>query len=80
MSSDTCHLSLIEHDDLVGMADRSDTLCHDHAGGTFQVSGKSSSQFFICFIIQGGEGIVKNQDLRISGDRTGDRKPLFLTS
>ena len=53
MGSDTCHLSVIKYDDLVGVADRSNTLCHDHAGGTFQVGGKSSSQFFICFIIQG---------------------------
>ena len=70
--------ALVEHDDAVGVADGADALGDDqlgHAGaGLFQ----RVAQRAVGLVVQRGEGIVEDEDLRPAADGAGDGQPLLL--
>ena len=60
------------------MADGTDPLGDDNLRRLRQCLGKACPQGCVRLIIQGGEGVVKDQDLRLPCQSPGDGKPLLL--
>ena len=80
MRTDPNGLAFIQNDDLIGVADRTDSLGNDHAGNAAELFGKTFSQRCIGFVVQCGEGVIENQNLGISRQRTGDCQTLLLSA
>lgn len=77
MRTDPNGLAFIQNDDLIGVADRTDSLGNDHAGNAAELFGKTFSQRCIGFVVQCGEGVIENQNLGISRQRTAIAKRCF---
>ena len=70
--------ALVQHDDAVGVPDGADALGHDEAGDVPQLPGKARPELCVGAVVQRGEGVVKDQDLRPAGQGPGDGKALLL--
>ena len=80
MASDSCHMSIVQYKDLICIEDRTDTLCHDNGCCFFCIFFQSFSKCAVCFKIQCGKAVVKDKDLRILCDSSGNGKPLLLST
>ena len=69
-------IPLYDHN-LIRMADGADPLGHDDAGGPI-AAADLPAQGGVRLVIQGAGRIVQHQNLRLSGQRSGNQKPLFL--
>ena len=72
------HLAVVEHHDAVGIHDGADALRDDQFGGILRFLGERVAYGTIGFEIKCGEGIVENQDFRMTIDGTCNRQALFL--
>ena len=70
--------TVIQNDDLVCIADRTDALRDDDLGGVGTLVVQSLAEQAVCPVVQRGEGIVKNEYLRFSCNGSCNGKPLFL--
>ena len=66
-------VAIIEHQDLIGVHDGRDALGDDHDGGVVQLMGQSRAQRGIGLVIERGETVIKDEDLRIDRKRTRNR-------
>ena len=80
MRADPGHTALVQHDDAVGMADRADALRHDQAGRVAQLARQTGAEAGIGAVIQRGERIIKDEDLRLAGQCARDGKALLLAA
>ena len=78
--ADPGHTALVQHDDAVGMADRADALRHDQAGRVAQLARQTGAEAGIGAVIQRGERIIKDEDLRLAGQCARDGKALLLAA
>ena len=65
--------AIIEHQDLIGVHDGRDALGDDHDGGVVQLMGQPCAQGGIGLVIERGEAVIKDEDLRFDRKRTGNR-------
>ena len=80
MGADSNHPSFVQNNNFIGIPDSTNALCHDHPGGILQLIGESPAELGIGAVVQSGKGIIKDQDLRLPGERAGNGEPLFLTT
>ena len=80
MGSDTGYLSFIQHNDLVGVEDCADTLCHDNDCGIGNFVMKSFPQYHIRLVIKGGKAVIKQENLRILCNGPGNGQTLLLSA
>ena len=80
MGTDSGDLSFLQDHNPVRVLNGTDSLGDDQAGSSFQVRGKAFPQSGIRPVIQGGEGIVKNEDFRFPGNGPGNGQALFLSA
>ena len=71
-------LAVVQDDDLVGVPDGADALGHDDPGGVLAGLVQGAAEDPVGLIVQGGEGVVEEEDLRLPGDGPGDGEPLLL--
>ena len=80
MGSDSGYPPFIQYNDLVGMEDGADTLCHNNYRGIFYFFMQGFPQNHIRFVVQRGKAVVKQENLRILGNGPGDGKTLLLSA
>ena len=73
MGADAGHLSFVKHDDLIGVTDGADTLCHDEDGSVLRL-------FLQRLEVQGREAVIENVELRLLHQRPGDGQTLLLSA
>ena len=78
MRADPDRATLVEHDDAVRVLHRADPLCDDQARRARKVGFEALSQRRVGAVVEGGERVVEDQDLRLSRERPRDRQPLLL--
>ena len=66
-------LSLIKHNDGVGIFDRANALGHDNLGRVGRFLIQRFAQLFIGLVVQCGKTVVENKDFRIFAQRTRNR-------
>ena len=62
------HVPLVEYEDLVGVHDRGDALAHHHDRGVRDRAGELGAQPSVRGVVERGEGVVKDDDLRPLGE------------
>ena len=67
MGANTNGSAMIQHYDLVSVANSANTLRHYHQGSAAQLAGQSGPQPGVGLIIQRRKRIIKNQYLRLAG-------------
>ena len=72
MGTDTRHLALVQHNDLLGVEDGGDPLGHNDDGSILHLLAQRPAQSGIGLVVQGGEGVGKQIYLRIFGNSSGD--------
>ena len=78
MGADSNHTPFVQNDDPVGVQNGANALGNKktrHASGLFF---EHRAQLAVGFVIQRGEAVVKDIDLRLAADRAGDGNALFL--
>ena len=80
MRAEARDFAAVEHEDLVGIADGADALGDDDLRCAGQFLCKSFAQRGVGLIVERGEGVVKDQDFRLSRQRPRDRQPLLLSA
>ena len=80
MRSHAGYFSVFQHDNLVRVPDRADALRHDQPGRTRALLIERLAQGAVGLIIQRGERVVENDDLRFSRHRAGDGEALLLAA
>ncbi len=73
------HMTVIQHDDLVGVADGTDPLSDNDLGGAGDPPGRPAD-FGIGGGVHGAGAVVQDENLRLLQDGTGDAEPLFLAT
>ena len=69
-----------QNHDFIRVLYGADALGHNELCGVVKFIFQGPSQLSVCFIVQSGEGVVKNQNLRFSGQRAGDGYSLLLAA
>ena len=80
MGADTGDPSLIQNDDLLCMENRADTLGHNDRGRVRSLLFSGLSKGRISLIVQSREAVIKNVNLRLSGDGAGNGETLLLAT
>ena len=57
------HVTVVEHDDLVGVHDGRDALGYDNERGVGNVFGKLFAQARIGLVVEGAKRVIEHQDL-----------------
>ena len=73
-------MSVIQDNDLVCIQDRTDTLCNNDRCRIFCMCFECFTQGTVCLEVQCRKAVVKNKDFRFLGNRSRDRKSLFLST
>ena len=74
------HMTVIQHDDLVGVADGTDPLSDNDLGGAGEILPEGPADFGIGGGVHGAGAVVQDENLRLLQDGTGDAEPLFLAA
>lgn len=80
MGADAGHLSFVKHDDLIGVTDGADTLCHDEDGSVLRLFLQRLAQRGVRLEVQGREAVIENVELRLLHQRPGDGQTLLLSA
>ena len=72
--------AVLEHEDLIGVADRRHALGDDHDRGLVDARRQRRSQASIGREVERREGVVEHVDVGLHDQRTGDRQPLALAA
>ena len=80
MLADADHFAMVENDDLVGVHDGADALGDDDAGRVGKFFGDAATDRFVGLVVEGREGVIKDEDLRFGSDGPGDAKALLLAA
>ena len=80
VGADAGHLAVVENDDLVGVPDGRHTLRDDEHSHVLGVGLNRLSERGIRREIERGRGVVEDQDLRATHERTRDRESLLLSA
>ena len=80
MGAHACDPSVVQDDDLVRIPDGADPLAHDELGGILQLPVEALPEGGIGAVVQGGEGVVKDQDLRLPGQGSASQVLSFFLS
>ena len=78
MGSDLGQSALVEHQNLIGMLDRGETVRDDQGGPVRYEVGQGILHQTLGLIVERRCGLIQNQDRRIFQDRAGNGKTLFL--
>ena len=80
MGTDRLNVSAVQDHNLIGMHNGGDPLGDDDFCGTFQISRKSLADSGLGGGVYGAGGVIQNQDLRMTKQRTGNAEALLLTA
>ena len=80
MAAQPDYAALFQDDDLVGMPDRPHPLGHNKDGCIFCCLLQGLAQGGIGAVVKCGKRIIKNINLRLPDQATGDCQPLFLAA
>lgn len=80
MSTDTCHMPFMQHNNLIRMLNRADTLGDNQHRRFLRLLCQRFPQRSVCLEIQRRKTVVKNIELRLSDQCPGDGQTLFLSS
>ncbi len=80
MLADADHLAVVQNDDLVRVHNGADALRDDHSCGVGKLLRDAGSDGLVGLVVECREGVVKNQDLGLGGDRSRDTQTLLLTA
>lgn len=80
MGSHSGNGAVVEDNNLIRVPDGADPLGHDQPGGVFAFPVQIFPHLAVCLIVQGREGIVKDQDFRVTADGPGNGNPLLLAA
>ena len=72
--------AVLEYQDQVCMTEAADPLGNENSGGVPILLTDGFSQLGICLIVQGGGGVVQNQNFGIGSQRPGDEQTLLLSA
>ena len=72
--------AVVQHQDLIGVEDGGNALCHDDHGGVVGLLLQRTAQGDIRLVVKGGEAVVEQIDLRLLGNGAGDGEPLLLAA
>ena len=78
MCADTGNLAVIQDDDLLGIGNGADALGNDNHRLIFCVFADRPAQGGICLIVQRGKTVVKDEDIRVTGQSPGNGEALLL--
>ena len=73
-------LAVGEDENLVAVLDRRDSVRHKDRCAAAPDAREAMQDLRLCVRVNGGEGVVQDQDPRLLGDRSGQRGTLLLTS
>ena len=73
-------MTVVEYDDLVGVHDGRDALCHDHERGVGDVFGQLFAQARVGLVVKRAKRVVEHHDLGLFGQGAGDGQTLALTA
>ena len=73
-------LAVSEDEYLVAVLDRRDSVRHQDRCAAAPDACKAMQDLRLSVRVNGGEGVVQDQDSRLLGDRTGQRGTLLLAS
>ena len=79
MGSDLGQSALVEHQNLIGMLDRGETVRDDQGGPVRYEVGQGILHQTLGLIVERCCGLIQNQDRRIFQDRAGNGKTLFVS-
>ena len=65
MGTDACHISVIQHDDLICIQDGADSLCYDNRGNILCLFLQGLAKLAVSLEIKCGKAVVKDQDFRL---------------
>ena len=65
MGADACHISVIQHNDLICIQDSADSLCYDNRGNILCLFLQSLAKLAVSLEIKCGKAVVKDQDFRL---------------
>ena len=68
--------AIVQHQDLIGVEDGGNALCHDDHSGIVSFFLQRTAQGDIRLVVKGREAVVEQIDLWILGNGTGDGEPL----
>ena len=77
MGADACHISVIQHNDLICIQDSADSLCYDNRGNILCLFLQSLAKLAVSLEIKCGKAVVKDQDFRLFGNRSCNGKTLL---
>ena len=80
MVADADDLALFQNDDAVGVEHCADALRDDEGRCVLSAVLERGAERCVGFVVERGEGVVKDVDLRLAADRAGDREPLLLAA
>ena len=72
--------AVVQHQDLIGVEDGGNALCHDDHGGVVGLFLQRTAQGDIRLVVKGRETVVEQIDLRLLGNGAGDGEPLLLAA
>ena len=74
------YVTVVEYNDLVGVHDGRDALCHDHERGVGDVFGQLLAQARVGLVVKRAKRVVEHHDLGLLGQGAGDGQTLALTA
>ena len=80
MGADACHISVIQHNDLICIQDSADSLCYDNRGNILCLFLQGLAKLAVSLEIKCGKAVVKDQDFRLFGNRSCNGKTLLLAT
>ena len=80
MLADTNHLTVIQHNDLVCVHNGAYALSNDNSCGIGKLFRNAAPDRFVGLIVERREGVIENQYLGLSGNRSCDTESLLLTA
>src|SRR5713101_4292816 len=72
--------ALLEDHDVAGILDGRDAVRDDHGGAALHDAAETAKNFLFGIGVHAGEGIVEDEDARITGHGAGDGGALALAS
>ena len=72
--------ALLQHQDVVGVEDGADPLGDDHRGDALVLLPQGLAQGGVGAVVQGGGGVVQDQNFRGAGQGPGHQHPLLLAA
>ena len=80
MSSNACHMSVVQYNDLICTKDGTDPLGNDYGSCVLGVLLQCLSQLTVSLKVKGREAVIKDKDFRILCNGSGNGQTLFLSA